>query len=80
MSQYISLLGFLSIATMEQSSIVTALSISVLFFLVLLVLGWRKSYLLRKESDKLNESFTIDKEKEEHTYRDFTESHMYDNN
>lgn len=70
----------LFILLMEQSSIVTALSISVIFFLVLLILGLRKSYLLRKESDKLSQTFTIDSDEKNKTYKDFTEGHLYDNN
>ncbi|HLV39783.1 hypothetical protein [Xanthomarina sp.] len=64
---------------MEQISVVTALFISVVFFLILLVLGWRKSYLLRKESDKLSQTFTIDSDDNNKIYKDFTESHLYDN-
>ncbi|PWK19753.1 hypothetical protein LX78_01103 [Xanthomarina spongicola] len=75
-----SLSELLIIVLIEQSSIVTALSISVIFFLVLLILGLRKSYILRKESDKLSETFTIDTEDEKKVYKDFTEGHMYDNN
>ena len=64
MSNIMSLSELLIIVLIEQSSIVTALSISVIFFLVLLILGLRKSYILRKESDKLSETFTIDTEDE----------------
>ncbi|WP_109681632.1 hypothetical protein [Xanthomarina spongicola] len=80
MSNIMSLSELLIIVLIEQSSIVTALSISVIFFLVLLILGLRKSYILRKESDKLSETFTIDTEDEKKVYKDFTEGHMYDNN
>ncbi len=80
MSQVSSLSGTFSLALIEQSSIVTALSISVIFFLVLLILGLRKSYLLRKESEKLSQSFSSDTDEETKVYKDFTESHLYDNN
>ncbi|HAI16931.1 MAG: hypothetical protein CMP05_07735 [Xanthomarina sp.] len=80
MSQVFSLSGTFSLALIEQSSIVTALSISVIFFLVLLILGLRKSYLLRKESEKLSQSFSSDTDEETKVYKDFTESHLYDNN
>ncbi|EMQ94135.1 hypothetical protein [Xanthomarina gelatinilytica] len=80
MSQVLSLSGTFSLALIEQSSIVTALSISVIFFLVLLILGLRKSYLLRKESEKLSQSFSSDTDEETKVYKDFTESHLYDNN
>jgi hypothetical protein len=79
MSQLLSLTEFLSIAFIEQSSIVMGLSISVVFFLILLILGWRKSYLLKKESDKLSGTFSIDTEEENKVYKDFTDGHMYDN-
>lgn len=69
----------LFVSLMEQTSIVTALFISVVFFLILLLLGLRKSYLLRKESEKLSENFAGDSEEKNKTYRDFTESHLYDN-
>lgn len=80
MSQVLSLSGTFSMALIEQSSIVTALAISVIFFLVLLILGLRKSYLLRKESEKLSQSFSSDTDEETKVYKDFTESHLYDNN
>lgn len=80
MSHVLSLSGTFSLALIEQSSIVTALSISVIFFLVLLILGLRKSYLLRKESEKLSQSFSSDTDEETKVYKDFTESHLYDNN
>ena len=80
MSQVFSLSGTFSLALIEQSSIVTALSISVIFFLVLLILGLRKSYLLRKESEKLRQSSSSDTDEEAKVYKDVTESHLYDNN
>lgn len=80
MSHVLSLSGTFSLALIEQSSIVTALAISVIFFLVLLILGLRKSYLLRKESEKLSQSFSSDTDEETKVYKDFTESHLYDNN
>ena len=62
----------------NQSQIVTVLIIVVVFFSILLVLGVRKSYKLKKENellDKVSEELA----KQEDTYKDFTESHMYDN-
>jgi len=62
----------------EQSQIVTVLIIVVVFFSILLVLGVRKSYKLKKENehlDKISEELA----KQEETYKDFTEGHMYDN-
>jgi len=64
----------------EQESIVKALSISVAFFLILLVLGLRKSYKLRQENDRLSKLDFHNSEEESKVYKDFTEGHMYDNN
>ncbi len=64
----------------SQSQIVTVLSIVVVFFLILLILGVRKSYILKKENDKLSEIKTSQNDEEEKVYKDFREGHMYDNN
>jgi hypothetical protein len=67
-----------NIPLLTQSQIVIALSIVVGFFFILLVLGVRKSYLLKKENDRLDKiSEDMMKKKEE--YKDFTEGHMYGN-
>jgi len=60
----------------DHEQIVTVLTIVVIFFAVLLILGVRKSYKLRKENerlDKLSEKLA----KEEEEYKDFTDGHMY---
>ncbi|TGV01560.1 hypothetical protein [Flavivirga rizhaonensis] len=62
----------------NQSDIVTVLIIVVLIFSILLILGVRKSYKLKKENEKLN-SMDTKMPDEEETYKDFTEGHMYDN-
>jgi Na+/melibiose symporter-like transporter len=63
----------------EQSDIVTILIIVVVFFSILLLLGIRKSYKLKKENERLDKiSEEIAKKKEE--YKDFTEGHMYGGN
>lgn len=65
-----------SFALIDQSDIVTMLIIVVVFFSVLLLLGIRKSYKLKKENERLDKiSEEITKQKEE--YKDFTEGHMY---
>lgn len=64
----------------EQMQIVTILSIVVLFFLMLLILGVRKSYKLKKENDRLNSITTLQSDEDNKIYKDFTEGHMYDNN
>jgi len=55
------------------------LAITVVFFLVLLILGIRKSYKLKKENDRLNELSTSLEDDENKPYTDFTEGHLYDN-
>ncbi|WP_303317772.1 hypothetical protein Q4Q34_17825 [Flavivirga abyssicola] len=62
----------------NQSDIVTVLIIVVVIFSILLILGVRKSYKLKKENEKLN-SMDTKMPDEEETYKDFTEGHMYDN-
>ena len=73
-------INFLSrFAVIEQSDIVTVLIVVVIFFSILLILGIRKSYKLKKENERLDKiSEEIAKQKEE--YKDFTEGHMYGKN
>lgn len=61
----------------DQSSIVTMLVIVVVFFSILLLLGIRKSYKLKKENERLDEMNKKIAEYEEKPYQDFTEGHMY---
>lgn len=63
----------------EQLSIVKMLAITVVFFLILLILGVRKSYKLKKENERLNELSTTLEDEENKPYTDFTEGHLYDN-
>ncbi|WP_136481172.1 hypothetical protein [Cognatitamlana onchidii] len=66
----------LAIAIMNQSYIVNVLIVVVIFFSILLILGIRKSYKLKKENERLNKiSEDLANKKEEYT--DFTEGHMY---
>lgn len=59
----------------EQINIVTMLIITVCVFLVLLILGVRKSYKLKAENERLSKkSSNSDVEKD---YEDFTEGHLY---
>tara|TARA_R110002050_G_scaffold24083_3_gene64383 strand:- start:173874 stop:174113 length:240 start_codon:yes stop_codon:yes gene_type:complete len=69
----------LSILLIDQATIVTVLAIVTAFFAIILILGVRKSYLLKKENKRLDEiSEQMAKEKEE--YKDFTDGHMYGGN
>jgi len=59
----------------EQINIVTMLIITVCVFLVLLIIGVRKSYKLKAENERLSKkSSNSDVEKD---YEDFTEGHLY---
>ena len=73
-------INFLSgFTVIEQSDVVTVLIVVVIFFSILLILGIRKSYKLKKENERLDKiSEEIAKQKEE--YKDFTEGHMYGKN
>ncbi|MCF7560063.1 hypothetical protein L3X39_05385 [Sabulilitoribacter multivorans] len=61
----------------DQSSIVTVLIIVTVFFGILLLLGIRKSYKLKKENERLDEINRKIAEEKEKPYQDFTEGHMY---
>ncbi|WP_242087203.1 hypothetical protein [Aestuariivivens sediminis] len=70
--------NFLLFFLISQADIVTILTIVLIFFGILLFLGVRKSYKLKKENERLNslKNFEIDENK---PYQDFTEGHMYEN-
>ena len=70
----------LSIPLIEQLDIVTVLGIVVVFFLVLLVVGVRKTYKLKAENERLNNINPLQSEDDNKVYKDFTEGHLYDNN
>ncbi len=65
-----------TISLISQSDIVTILIIVVIFFSILLVLGVRKSYKLKKENEQLDK-ISEELAKQEEKYKDFTEGHMY---
>lgn len=69
----------LSFALIDQSDIVTMLIIVVVFFSILLLLGIRKSYKLKKENERLDK-ISEEMAKQQEEYKDFTEGHMYGNN
>ena len=70
----------LSIPLIEQMSIVTVLLITVIFFLILLLLGIRKSYKLKAENDRLSHPKELEEDEKSKSYEDFTDGHLYDNN
>lgn len=69
-------LNFLAI--LEESSVVTILSVTVTFFLILLILGIKKSFKLRAENERLSRT-GFSSEEDNKVYRDFREGHLYDN-
>ena len=68
------------IPLIEQVNIVTGLIIVVAFFLILLILGIRKSYKLRAENDRLSDTKEHEIDEKNKEYKDFTEGHLYDDN
>ena len=63
----------------EQSSIVTMLLVTLIFFLILLVLGILKSSKLKAENERLSKTQIISTEESKKNYKDFREGHLYDN-
>lgn len=62
---------------MDQSDVVTMLTIVVVFFAIILLLGIRKSYKLKKENERIEAMNKKIAEDEEKPYQDFTDGHMY---
>ena len=72
-------LDFQPFFLIEQTSVVTMLTITVTFFLILLILGIRKSYKLKAENERLSERSNVSSDEDNKVYRDFREGHLYDN-
>lgn len=70
---------FSTISLISQKDIVTILIIVVAFFSLLLILGIRKSYKLKKENEQLDK-ISEELAKQEEKYKDFTDGHMYGGN
>ena len=66
-----------NIALVEQINVVWILGICTFFFLILLVLGIRKSFKLKAENDKLMKASDDLIKEDDKEYTDFTEGHMY---
>lgn len=66
-----------TIFLIDQSDIVTMLIVVVIFFGLLLLLGVRKSYKLKKENERLDAMNKKIAEEKDKPYQDFTEGHMY---
>ena len=69
----------LFIPLIEQINVVTILTVTVVFFLVLLILGIIKSQKLKAENDRLSHPKELSTEEDNKVYRDFREGHLYDN-
>ena len=67
----------LTLLLVDQSDIVNMLVIVVILFGVLLILGIRKSYKLKKENERLDALNKKIAEEEDKPYQDFTHGHMY---
>ena len=70
----------LTIFLVDQFDIVNMLIIVVIFFGILLLLGIRKSYKLKKENERLDAINKKIAEEEDKPYQDFTDGHMYGGN
>jgi len=73
----LTILTYQAITLIEQLSIVWILGVCTLFFLILLLLGIRKSYKLKAENEKLLKASDDLIKEEQEEYKDFTEGHMY---
>lgn len=72
-------MGCLRLALIEQIDIVTMLSITVAVFLILLILGIRKTYKLKAENDRLSKINPLDSDDEkDKRYKDFQDGHLYE--
>ena len=76
----LNIISFLSLPLIEQLDIVTVLGIVVAFFLILLIVGVRKTYKLKAENERLNNINPLQSDDDNKSYKDFTEGHLYDNN
>lgn len=73
-------LTHINLPLISQTDIVTILIIVVVIFSFLLILGVRKSYLLKKENERLNSMDTTIEDDKDKPYKDFTDGHMYGEN
>ncbi|KAA5825658.1 hypothetical protein FPF71_07040 [Algibacter amylolyticus] len=76
----IKLTNFAAFSLISESSIVMLLVVITVFFGILLLLGVRKSYKLKKENERLEAMSTRSSENTDDSYKDFTDGHMYGGN
>lgn len=70
--------GSFQFPLIEQVDIVTMLSVTVAVFLILLILGIRKTYKLKAENDRLSKINPLQSEEEDKKYKDFQDGHLYE--
>ncbi|WP_299779386.1 hypothetical protein [uncultured Formosa sp.] len=63
-----------------DNGIIIGLLITVFIFLVLLILGMRKTQKLNAENERLANSEILESDDKDKKYKDFTEGHLYSNN
>jgi len=73
----ISIYTYQTFALVEQINIVWILGLCTFFFLILLILGIRKSFKLKAENEKLLKASDDLIKEDNKEYTDFTEGHMY---
>ena len=73
----ISIYTYQTFALVEQINIVWILGLCTFFFLILLILGIRKSFKLKAENEKLLKASDDLIKEDNKEYKDFTEGHMY---
>ena len=73
----LAILTYQPITLIEQINVVWILGVCTFFFLVLLLLGIRKSYRLKAENDKLMKASDDLIKEDNEEYKDFTDGHMY---
>lgn len=71
--------NIIGIPLIEQIDIVTILVVTIVFFLVLLILGIMKSIKLKAENDRLSKPKSLSSSEDNKVYKDFREGHLYDN-
>lgn len=71
---------FFNFLLINQKMIVGILITVIIFFSIILILGIRKSYKLKKENERLDKISEEMAKEEEEKYKDFTSGHMYGDN
>lgn len=76
----LSLFSMLDFFSIDESNLVIILIISAIFFGVLLFFGIRKSYLLQKESERINSMSNRIAKDIDKSYKNFADGHIYSDN